>query len=87
MYYGLNRTMCEVLKEMRDLLDNYGPNTNKVLRSLVEEVQVMGNRMEASLSDKKDLRHLKEKISEHREELRQLKSEIKTNEKLKELTK
>ena len=49
-YWGLhlNRTMCDVLDEMRKLsgTKNYGP-----LDSLIEEVQSMGNRMEAKLND------------------------------------
>jgi len=45
-FYFLNRTMCEVLDEMRKCneLRNYS-----ALLGLIEEVQIMGNRMESPL--------------------------------------
>lgn len=47
----LNRTMCDVLQAMRDCCKtgNYS-----YLPGLIEEVQNMGNRMEAKLYDIKD---------------------------------
>ena len=47
----LNRTLCDVLEEMRkcDKTRNYAP-----MSALIEEVQIMGNRMEAKLADRKD---------------------------------
>ena len=47
-----NRTMCEVLGEMRKCFQTY--NFSPML-GLIEEVQSMGNRMEAALQDKGDI--------------------------------
>jgi|GEM_PF-6819013 len=80
MYYGLNRTLCEVLDEMRSLL-KYTQSVD-TLKSLVEEAQVMGNRMEAKLKDSKDWSELHESIAEKKHELRELKKEIKAHETL-----
>lgn len=78
--YYPNRTLCAVLEEMRRLNEtrNYAP-----LLSLIEEAQVMGNRMEAGLSDIKDHKSLLEDISKLKKELKALrkeKKEIKTDE-------
>lgn len=78
--YYPNRTLCAVLDEMRKLNEtrNYAP-----LLSLIEEAQVMGNRMEAGLSDIKDHKSLLEDISKLKKELKALrkeKKEIKTDE-------
>lgn len=64
--YYPNRTLCAVLEEMRKLNEtrNYAP-----LLSLIEEAQVMGNRMEAGLSDIKDHKSLLEDISKLKKEL------------------
>lgn len=72
--YGLNRYLCEVLDEMRkaDETKNYS-----YLGGLIEEAQSMGNRMEASLQDVKDIKALKEKR-------RKLKKEVEKLEKKKE---
>jgi hypothetical protein len=48
-----------------------------MLSSLIEEAQVMGNRMESALGDKKQLQGMHEKIQAAREELRGLKKELK----------
>lgn len=54
-----NRTLCDVLNEMRKLNEtrNYAP-----LDGLIEEAQIMGNRMESVLWDSKDHRRLKKAI-------------------------
>ena len=51
----LSRTICDVLEEMRKCNEtrNYAP-----MSSLIEEVQIMGNRMEAKLSDRRDYHKL-----------------------------
>ena len=75
-YYGLNRTYCDVLDDMRRLLKV--PNwqswetTVDTMKSLVEELQVCGNRMEASLADLQDLEELHQKIKEKKKELEDL---------------
>lgn len=72
--YYPNRTLCAVLDEMRKLNEtrNYAP-----LLSLIEEAQVMGNRMEAGLSDIKDHKSLLEDISKLKKELKALQKEKK----------
>lgn len=72
--YGLNRTYCDVLQEMRDLLkaDTQLHTVAPIVRSLVEELQVYGNRMEASLSDIYDIECLHIEINKLKEELKSL---------------
>jgi cell division protein FtsB len=81
MYYGLNRTLCDVLKEIRkcDETKNYS-----VLLSLTEEAQLMGNRMEAALYDIKDVENLREKLSKLKKEHKKLDASIKKLEERKE---
>lgn len=62
MSYYLHRTLCDTLQEARQVLSgvsiwNYRQST-AILRSLVEEAQIYGNRMEAGLSYGKDLNRL-----------------------------
>ena len=68
-YFHLNRTLCDVLDEMRkcDKTKNYG-----YLLSLIEEAQSMGNRMEAGLGEKKDVVRMKEDIAELKTEIKKL---------------
>ena len=58
----LNRTLCDVLEEMRTCFKTY--NFAPML-ALIEEAQMMGNKMEAGLGDKRDI----ENMSRKREEL------------------
>lgn len=69
-----SRTLCEVLEEMRmcDTTKNYS-----YLKGLIEEVQTMGNRMEAALEDFKDLEHSHEQKSEAHKELKEINKKIK----------
>ena len=71
--YGLNRYLCDVLSEMRTCTEtsNYA-----YLPSLIEEAQVMGNRMEASLYDKNDYTSIKKRIAEKKVELKKLEKKI-----------
>lgn len=64
--------MCNVLDEMRalDKTRNYGP-----LAGLIEEVQIMGNRMEAGLFDGNDLKYDKKRHKKLKEEIKKLKEE------------
>ena len=73
MNYGLNRYLCDVLTEMRTCTEtsNYA-----YLPSLIEEVQVMANRMEASLYDKNDYTSIKKRIAEKKVELKKLEKKI-----------
>lgn len=75
-FYGKdypNRTMCAVLDEMRECnkTRNFAP-----LLGLIEEIQIMGNKMEAGLSDKHDLEEMKEQRSIMNKELKKLQAKI-----------
>ena len=72
-WFGQNRTMCDVLEDMRrcDKTRSY-----TLLAGLIEESQIMANRMEAALSDQKDLIKLSLAVSEGRKEFNKLNSEI-----------
>ncbi len=69
----LNRTMCDVLEDMRKLNEtrNYS-----YLHSLVEEAQMMANRMESKLSDIKDFEHYHYRIKALKKEKRKLQEDI-----------
>lgn len=68
-----NRTLCEVLEEMRmcDKTKNYS-----YLKGLIEEVQSMGNRMEGALNDFKDMESSHEQKRKAEKELDKIKKEI-----------
>jgi len=72
-----NRVMCSVLDEMRGLIKHAVKHERQkqLLLSMVEECQIMGNRMEASLSDAKDIKSLYKKRKELRNEVNKLKEE------------
>ena len=72
--YGLNRYVCTVLEEMRKCLTTYNFS---VLPSLIEEAQILVNRMEAKLYDIKDLDTLHDKIKQKKKELKELDDKIK----------
>lgn len=81
MFYGLNRGLCDVLSEMRTMLKlAKDSNSKNVLLSLIEEAQIMGNRMEAALYDIKDLERLHDDIKDKKEELKKLKRKVKCSE-------
>jgi len=64
----LNRTLCDVLEEMRKATTtlNFGH-----LAGLIEEAQTFSNRMEAALADRQDEKQMHEK-------LKALNNEVKT---------
>lgn len=72
--YWVNRSLCDVLEEMRKCFEtrNFAP-----LLGLIEEAQSMGNRMEAGLSDKKDLAKLQAEWHELRYKIIELRAEAK----------
>ena len=80
MSYWLNRTMCDVLKEMRDLNDKLTSATvnqhKKTFAYLIEEVQSMGNRMEAALTEKGELEDIHEEWRQETKKMKKLKAEI-----------
>ena len=69
--YGLNRYICTVLDEMRQCTKNLNFS---VLASLIEEAQILSNRMESKLMDVEDLEDLHKKIKEKEKELKSLDS-------------
>ena len=77
--YWVNRTLCDILDEMRKCHEtrNYAG-----LMSLVEEAQSVANRMEAGLGDKKDLIKMNEEWHKLKKEIKKLrKKRDKLNEK------
>ena len=77
-YYSINRYLCSVLEDMRKCCEtlNFAP-----MKSLVEEAQILGNRMEAGLGDKKDLIEMNIEKSELKEKIKKLRQEVKELEK------
>ena len=69
-----NRLVCRVLDEMRDCSKT---RNFSYLDGLIEEVQVLVNRMESKLMDQKDLDDLNERIRESKSDLGRLKQSIK----------
>jgi len=72
MGFWLNRTMCDVLAEMRQCTKTLNFS---YLLGLIEEAQYMANRMEASLSDQKDYTQLVKQLSKLRKEKETLEEE------------
>lgn len=64
-----NRTLCEVLNEMRTC---YETRNFSYLKGLIEEAQSMGNRMEAALGDKRDLEHWRDECSRLKKQVNDL---------------
>ena len=56
--FGINRTICDVLREMRKYTKHMGltANNDAVFGSLIEEAQIMANRMEAKLYDRGEIK-------------------------------
>lgn len=78
-----SRTLCAVLEEMRACYKtcNFG-----AMPGLIEEAQIMGNRMEARLQTAKDYFSLRDDIRKENERLKELKNEVKLLEEIKERT-
>lgn len=79
-----NRTLCDVLKEMRKC---YETRNFAYILALIEEAQSLGNRMEAKLEDNKDVRNARDVLKQAKEELRQLKSEMGSLKEIQKLSK
>ena len=73
--YYINRTLCSVLEDMRKCSQtmNFSP-----LLSLIEEAQILGNRMEAALTDQKDIKTMHEERSKLKAEIMKLRLEKKS---------
>jgi hypothetical protein len=68
-----NRYLCDVFEEMRKCNET---RNFSYMPGLIEEAQVLANRMEASLHDKAALRHLRTNIRELKDERLELRHEI-----------
>lgn len=64
-----NRYLCSVLDEMRNC---HKSRNYSYLKGLIEEAQVLANRMEAALDDKKDIERYREMRSDLRKEIKEL---------------
>ena len=64
-----NRLLCDVLQELRTCNEtrNYAPALG-----LIEEIQVLANRMEASLADKYDVKSYTERRPKLKDEITEL---------------
>ena len=72
----VNRYLCDVFDEMRtaDKTKNYS-----YLVGLIEEAQVLGNRMEAALYEQKQSERLHREIKEKKKELKAVEKDLKEN--------
>lgn len=71
-WFGNNRLLCDVLSDMRKCVEssNFSP-----MSGLIEEAQIMGNRMEAALSEQSDLLKLNIEYSKAKKAYNNLKTE------------
>ena len=65
----LNRTVCDVLREMRTAHET---NNYSYLLGLIEEVQSMANRMEAGLWDQTEVDGLRKEHSKLKQDINNL---------------
>ena len=79
-----NRLVCEVLEEVRKCSKT---RNFSYLPGLVEEVQTLVNRMESKLQDNKDVRNARDVINEAKQELMDIRAEIKALQELKKVIK
>ena len=75
--FWVNRTICDVLEEMRKCYDS---RNFASLMGLIEEAQSMANRMESGLNDKNDIKEINEEWHKAKEKLKKLRKEIKEEE-------
>ncbi len=71
-YFYLNRTVCDVLEEMRKSVETMNMS---YLPGLIEETQSMVNKMEAAIGDIKDFKKMKKNIKTLEEEVKELRKE------------
>jgi len=68
-YDYINRYLCDVIDEMRTA--NKSRNYS-YLEGLIEEVQVMGNRMESALEENRSVRQAHERLEDLKKEYNEL---------------
>ena len=69
----INRMMCDVLEEMRVCVKTLNFS---YLLGLIEELQTLGNRMEAKLFDIKDFERLHDDIKDLKKKKKKLKEDV-----------
>ena len=69
----INRMMCDVLEEMRVCVKTVNFS---YLLGLIEELQTLGNRMEAKLFDIKDFERLHDDIKDLKKKKKKLKEDV-----------
>lgn len=71
--FWINRTMCDVLSDMRKCHDtrNYS-----LMPGLIEEAQIMANRMESGLADHSDLKLLNDEWHTLRGKVKKLRAKV-----------
>ena len=75
--YWPNRHLCDVLEDMRKITKTHKDWLPPVFFALIEEAQVMGNRMEAGLGDKKDLIAMQDEWHQMRKKIKKLRTKVK----------
>lgn len=68
--FYLRRTLCDVLQEMRDCFKTLNL---AAIKGLIEEAQIMGDRMESALGQQRDLQRMEEMWHTTKENLKKLK--------------
>jgi len=71
--WGVNRTYCDVLEEMRKC---YETRNFSSFMGLIEELQTYGNRMEAALGDGNDVQEINEEKHKVKKEYKALVKEL-----------
>jgi hypothetical protein len=69
-----NRYLCTVLEEMRSCLKTHNFS---YLDSLIEEAQILGNRMEAALYDVSDIKEYSERRHKLKQQVEKLEKHVK----------
>ena len=64
-----NRTICQVLEEMRQCFKTYNFSP---IKGLIEEAQSLANRMEAGLEDISDAESMRDRIKKLKKEINEL---------------
>lgn len=72
--YYINRTLCDVLGDMRLCCKTL--NFSQIL-SLVEEAQILGNRMESAIHEKGDIASMNEEWTTLKKKIKELRKEVK----------
>ena len=76
-----NRTICEVLNEMRKC---YKTRNFAGLLGMIEEAQTMANRMEAALYDQKDVENALKRKAKLKKEIKDLENQLELLNEIKE---